>query len=278
MSALKYLAGVAALTLCTPGLATTFYTEDFICPVGGEKFSSDVIGSMTSWGQRPDGRRYGTTPIIPMTECPGNGFLYFQEKFSKTDVEALTPLINGGRYQAMRKTDTPRYRAWWLMNELGNGPYDTSFLLLAASWEADENPEQKARYQRQFIETAGKLAWSEANRDDWFWFNLRAANALRELGEFEKSTALIATLDDPSKLPKEPDQVAGAKLLIDGLRQLNAEKNNTREPANLIPDMEAGNRCVMGTALSPIETAACEKPEVRKASERVREYNKRTAQ
>jgi hypothetical protein len=226
---------------------------------------------MSSWGQRPDGRRYGTTPIIPLTECPKNGFVYFDEKFSPTEKQKLTPLVLGSEYQAMRKTETPHYRAWWLMERLGRDAYDRAYMLLVSSWEADDNPQLKTRYQQSFIDAVGALSWSEEKRDDWFWINLRAANALRELGRFAQSDVLLAGLDKPEKLPKDPDALKGARFLIDGLRQLNAEKNPAREPTNLIPARMAVDRCVgQPSALSPAEKKACSGPDLHDALKEMR--------
>ena len=269
------LCAVVALAGSVPASATTLSPEDFVCPVGGEKFTADVIGSMTSWGQRPDGRRYGTSPIIPLTECPGNGFVYFKDKFSKPEVEQLTPLVLAADYQTMRKTESPFFRGWWLMSNTGQDPFDTSWMLLVASWDSDADPARKARYLRAFIDSARALAWSEEKRSTWFWLNLRAANALRELGEFESSAQLLISLDQASRLPTDADELKGARFLLDGLKALNTEKNVTPEPANLIPEMEAAHRCLTGEAtLTASELKACQSADIEKAKKTVQKYLK----
>jgi hypothetical protein len=260
----------AVLFVSGPAQATTIYPQKFVCPVGGQKFRADVIGSMTSWGQRPDGRRYGTTPIVPLTECPGNGFIFFDDKFEPDEVAKLTPLVLSPEYQAMRKSDTPRFRAWWLMDHLGRDPFDLTFALLGATWEADGEPGKKSRYQRMLVDAAAKLPWAEDKRSNWFWLNLRAANALRELGEFDKSQDRLAALDSPSRLPTDADELQGARMLIDGLKALNSERNAALEPANLIPPMEAGLRC-QSAELTPTEVKACAGPEIQKAVETLKD-------
>jgi hypothetical protein len=259
-SALAVSAGLAAVS----GRATTTFEQDFVCPVGGEKFEGQVIGSYSSWGQRPDGRSYGTLPIYPIVECPGNGFLLFQEEFTPEDVALLEPLVASAEYQAMRTSETPNYRVWWLRSKLGGDPLELAGSLLRASWETDENFERKARYQAAFVAAATALQRTDA--ETWFWFNLRAANALRELGHFDKATLLLDRVDRPERLPTDPEQLEGARYLIDGLRKLVAEANAVPEPANLIPPREAAFRCtVHRVPPSPSEQAACASDEVREA-------------
>lgn len=259
------IAAMGAFAL-TPAQATTTIEQDFTCPVGGEKFQSSVIASHTSWGQRPDGRRYGTLPIHPIVECPGNGFLLFDEEFTPEDIAVLEPLVASAEYQAMRSAETPNYRVWWLRSKLGRDPLDLTSSLLRATWESDHDVDRKARYQAAFIAATTALQRTEANAQTWFWFNARAANALRELGNFDEAAALLDRIDRPETLPTDPDQREGARYLIDGLRTLVAEQNRVAEPANLIPPREAAIRCVVPqTALSSSEQAACAGEAVREA-------------
>lgn len=254
----------SSLLWLPPASATTFVKERFTCPVGGEKFSANVIASMTSWGQRPDGRRYGTSPIIAMTECPGNGFVYFDEKFSKEDSAKLAPLVASPDYQALRKSDVQHYRGWWLMDRMGREPLDSAWMLLMASWESDDRPALKQKYQRAFVTALDAIAPTATNRATWFWTALRAADLWRELGEFAKSDALLDRLDRAEMLPADKDELDGARFMIDGLRALNADRNAKAEPTNLIPAMVALELCAAKAALSPAEIKACAGPEIEK--------------
>jgi hypothetical protein len=258
----KALLAASAVVLSNTAQATTVVPQKFVCPVGGEKFIANVIASMTSWGQRPDGRRYGTTPIVPLTECPGNGFVYFDEKFSESDAQKLEPLVNGPDYQALRKSDRQHFRAWWLMDRLGRDPLDTAWMLLVASWESDDDPTLKSRYQRAYVDVLAHISLTADKRRDWFWMNLRAADALRELGEFDKSNALLATLDRSDLLPTDKEELEGARYLIDGLKSLNADRNAKSEPTNLIPPRIAAEICASDPKLSPVEVKACGGPEI----------------
>jgi hypothetical protein len=246
-----------------PAAATTVFSRKFTCPIGGEAFEDSVIGSYSTFGQRPDGRSYGTLPVLPLVECPGNGFLLFEDAFTPEEIAKLSPLVQGPEYQAIRHSETPYYRAWWLMRGLGREPERLASALLVASWEADGDPARKVRYQRAFLEAAGQIV---PESEEWFYYNLRAANALRELGEFSEAETLLTAVEASNGWPQDEDDREGARYLLEGLRLLAAEGNAHPEPTNLIPPMAAAERCMEETAdRSPAERAACKKAEYEKA-------------
>jgi hypothetical protein len=268
---------LAALGSFPPGTAsaTTVFEQEFTCPVGGEKFKDFAIGSYTSWGQRPDGRSYGTLPVHPVVECPGNGFLLFDDAFSPEEIARLEPLVAGAEYQAMRSVETPHFRVWWLMEQLGRDPYDRAGALLRASWESDDDPGRKARYQAAFVAAATALPHSPEKAEPWFWLNVRAANALRELGDFGRAEAVMAELAGGA-WPEDADEREGAEYLVGGLRALIAERNAAAEPANLIPPRMAVERCTkQAAALSPSEKKACAAPAAREAMAEQAKYKAR---
>ena len=241
--------------------ATTVVPTKVTCPVGGEKFSAFEIASYSSWGQRPDGRSYGTLPIYPIIECPKNGMLLVEENFSPDDVVKLTPLVGSIEYQKMRSTETPHYRGWWLLSKLDRDPYQLADFLLQASWETDADLARKARYQSSFIAAATSLKRPPEKSETWFFLNMRAANALRELGYFDKAIIVLDRIDKPELLPNEGTNIDSLKAFIAGLRTLIAEENPSPEPANLIPENQAAFRCEAGwTYLTPVEVTVCAAP------------------
>jgi len=253
------LAALAAVP--APALATTVFPQDFTCPIGGEKFQDIVVGSYSSWGSRPDGRRYGTLPWVPLPKCPGNGFLLFKDDFTPEEIAILTPMVESAEYQALRDAETQHYQLWWLMRALPDtDPARLASALLVASWQADGDPARKTRYQQAFIKAAEALP---TDSEDWFIYNLRAANARRELGEFDAAEARIAALDAaPEGTPQDPDERAYLEQFITGLRALVAERNAAAEPTNLIPPREAVERCIGDSAdLSATERDACATPD-----------------
>lgn len=252
------LAALAAAPL--PVLATTSYPEDFTCPIGGERFQDQVIGSYSSWGSRPDGRPYGTLPWVPLPECPGNGFLLFQEEFTPQEIAILTPLVASPEYQAMRDAETQHYRAWWLQRALG--PAEAAPLaetLLVATWQTDEEPERKARYQRAFVAAADAL---RLNDPAWLILTLRAANARRELGDFTGAAAVLGTAQIArSTWPQDNEELEGAQAYAADLAALIAEENTGAEPLSMIPQEIGAERCAgKASALFPSERKLCASP------------------
>lgn len=259
--------GVAILLTSSQTIATTFFEEKFVCPVGGEKFTGLVIGSYTTWGQRPDGRPIGTLPVHPIVECPKNGMLLFDDSFTAPELQVLESVVPSAEYQAMRKTETPHYRVWWLMTKIGRDPYAQAWQLLQASWESDENWERKVRYQVAFVNHTAQLKRDDRptgkDKNLWFMYKLRTANALRELGHFDKALALLAELDKPEFLPADPEDAAGTKKYIENLKVLSKEGNPSPEPANMIPADSAAYRCELaGEGLTASERPVCEDPKL----------------
>jgi len=266
MRGLRSIASIALAAVgtfaCGPcANATTFVQERFKCPIGGKRFVAGVVASSTSWGQRPDGRQYGTLPIFPITECPDNGFLLFKEKFEPQEIAVLTPLVVSTEYQAIRQTETPYYRAWWLQTKVQASPYDLAASLMQAAWETDDNPERKVRYAKLFVAATDTLVRDTEHKSSWFWLNLRAANARRELRDFSGAMAALDRIDKPELLPEAEDQRHGLASFMDGLRTLASEGNSASEPANLIPLDVAIHRC-SESGLSASEARVCNSPEL----------------
>ncbi len=250
--------------------ATTFTKDKFVCPIGGEKFTADVVMSYTSFGQRPDGKRYSTLPNYPIIECPKNGFLLFDENFTDEELDALRVAVQSDEYQRMRTTDTPHFRAYWLKEKAGRGALEKISSIIQAGWETEGDWDRKVRYKIAFIAEATGLNRSEQNATDWFWFNLRAANALRELGHFDQAADLIDRTYKPEFVPDDDEAAENAKFYVRELRALIVDENPLAEPANLIPVGVAAFRCIdPKPALTASEVNACAKEQTIKAIERV---------
>ena len=251
----------------THAIATTYATEEFECPIGGEKFKAQVVVSNITFGQRPDGRRYGPLPIYPIVECPGNGFLLFAEDFTQEELAILSDVIETPKYIAMRSTDTPHYRAWWLLSQIRSEPVPQLNLLIQATWESDKNWKRKIRYQAEFVNITLKLERSEQNSDDWFWLNLRAINAMRELGYYQEALNRLELVVADKNLPTDPEAAANGKFFGSELRSLIEEENPAPEPANLIPTEQAKFRCVRPLLfpLTDVESATCQSSNVQEA-------------
>ncbi|WP_159977859.1 MULTISPECIES: hypothetical protein [unclassified Novosphingobium] len=264
-----WMLGTCAVLPALPAHATTMFPQAFTCPIGGEKFESQVIASYSSFGSRPDGRPYGTLPVMPMTECPTNGFVLIGDTLSKAEITALTPVVASPEYQAMRQTETPHFRAWYLMKAISRPPEDLADALLQASWETDRDAARKARYQQLFVTAADAVARGsdkDAGRK-WFFLNLRAVNAQRELGAFEAAWTRLDVLSRSIDLagygPDEADESRDLNAYLITMGTLLAEKNAYFEPAGLVPSDVALQRCDMTEPpLTPSETTVCDSREL----------------
>jgi hypothetical protein len=250
--------GVLAMAAGSNAYATTFAEMEFVCPIGGEEFEASVVLSNSSWGQRPDGKPYSHLPVYPVTECPENGFLLFDEDFTEEDLQVLKTAIATDEFQAMRETETQHYRVWWLKNEAGRDEISQLSSLLRAGWETDHDYDRKVKYQSQFANLALNMERTEENAASWFYYNMRAVNILRELGYFDEGLKRLDFLMRPEHLPQGERQEESALSFADDLKALLEQKNPFFEPANLVPEDVAFFRCAAPKSpLTEIENAAC---------------------
>jgi hypothetical protein len=259
------------------------------CPVGGKSFTHMTTGSYSIWGYRPDGKPYGSWDFpMQLPKCPGNGLVIFDD-FSKDDVKRLESLVDSAEYRAIRDKETNYYLAAWLMERLGRPAINTAWVMVQASWQADDRPELKRRYQAEYVDRIRKLERSD-DGTDWLLMQARAVNGLRELGRFDEAKALLASLDltpldvvvpeektgaaTPSGLGRtvlNHDEIQAAKRKRDFLNQLKEvgalieARNSASEPLHMIPMREAAERCRDGgESLSSSDKAYCASDEMKK--------------
>lgn len=251
------LALFAALLLAPSAFgATPTVRKTMTCPIGGETFTYQQPVSSAALGSRPDGKPYGISAApAPLPECPGNGLIFYKD-YTDDEVKILEPLVASEDYQALRKTDTQYYRAYWLMRQMGVGPEDYLWALLQASWQVDGKPELRARYLSELAALSAKVAPNPSDMD-WIGMEGRAINALRELGRFDEAEARLekvplAGLD--VKVPEGPGAsaraVAEAKAKRNWLiffRQLKtaiSRRDSSTEPFDMIPRGIALGYCI----------------------------------
>lgn len=268
----------------TPASAGSPIEVKVKCPVGGQKFTHVETAALTTWGERPDGKPYGSwTFPMPLPECPDNALVMYRD-FEKREIPALTALVQSPDYQAMR-AETTYYRAAWLAERMDrDNPRAPIWLMLRATWQADEAPALKARYQREFAARAAAVAVDAADVDSLI-LHYRLANAYRELGDF---TAAIGVLDafpfaaldvampeGEDATPEQQDD-AGARLYlreqIPALRQTIAAGDSSAEPLALLPENVAAWLCFeqieAGAAELPVR---CNQPAIREEIANFRE-------
>lgn len=253
---LGVLAALLAL-LAGRAVAGTPVTEKQTCAVGGERFTHQTTASYTTFGQRPDGKPYGSW-VFPVTppQCPGNGLVMYRA-FSKVEIGRLPALLADPVYAELRQTQTPYYRAAWLEHQLQPRSPATAWLLLNASWEAEDGSLRKARDQDEFIDSVAVLAPGAEPRER-FALSVRAANAMRELGRFDAATAAMKALPREG-LDIDPDRAAWADFLA-RLDVAIARGDRSPEPLDLIPARIAAGYCLGDERAPPRGDPYCRDP------------------
>ncbi len=273
------------LLLLTLGLASCAFgsaqagmphPQEMKCAVGNEAFTHIGTDSYTTWGSRPDGKPYGSwrfPQALPV--CPGNGLVMYRD-FSKDELARLKTLIGSPDYRAMVARDTPYFRAAWLERSLKPDSGAIAWMTLSASWEADGIPDLKASYQRAFVDLAA-IAKPAPKDLEWLFLQMRAANALRELGEFNAALSLVRAIPRDQLavvVPKRSDSnyeaVRDAERrawLPEYLTKLEAairRSDSSSEPLDLVPERIAAGKCFMarktGESLSPANY--CQSPAI----------------
>ncbi|HEX2764868.1 MAG TPA: hypothetical protein VHM92_13630 [Allosphingosinicella sp.] len=263
----------AALLLAPAAVgAGTPTVQKMTCPIGGAGFDYKTTVSYSTWGERPDGKPYGSwTFPLALPECPDNGLVLYKE-YDAEEVAKLEPLVASEAYQALRKADTPYYRAYWLMKAMGLGPERYLWALLQASWEAEGRGELRARYLAELADSSAKVPARPGDMN-WIGMEARAANALRELGRFDEAMARLDNvpltgLDAamPTGAAATPQAIAevrtrrGWLAFIRGLKVAIARRDASIEPLDLIPRSIAVGRCIdAAVSLDEAGRVYCEK-------------------
>jgi hypothetical protein len=273
MRVLILVAAVAALSFPAAGaLAGAPVTETMTCPIGGGSFSFTTTGSYSTYGERPDGKPFGSwTFPLAIPECPDNGLVLYKD-YTPEEIAKLEPLVASEAYQALRTEDTPYYRAYWLMKQMGVGPERALWALLQASWEAEGKPELRKRYLAELAE-ASAVVPSRPQDLNWIGMEGRAINALRELGRFDEALARLdkvplASLDVPvpTGAAVSTEAVAAARTrrgwhaFFTALRPAIERHDAAIEPLDLLPHSVAFGRCLdQADKLDAAGKAFCEK-------------------
>lgn len=200
--------------------ATRPFQAQITCPVGGEQFTANLIGSGHAFARGLDLRPIGDGPAPwPIAQCPTNGLVLYKNKFSERELEKLQVLVPSADYQALRVPHTQYYLAAWLQRHLGESPALIASTLLQATWQA--NAQQYSSYALAALEQY-KLVLSQAE--------LSPKARLRDsliAGELERR---LARYDDAqtrfTKLKQELQPDAPELLVIDLQLKLIAERNS----------------------------------------------------
>jgi hypothetical protein len=294
-------AALVALFQVTPSHAGMPMPVEMKCPIGGEKFTFISTMSYSNWGSRPDGKPYGSwTFPLPVPACPKNGLVLYKD-FSDDELKKLKQLLKKPDFQRVRY-ETAYYRVAWFMRALHDNEERVALWMInQASWQADDDSERKARYQREFAEGVARLPREPENLD-WIALQARAANAWRELGEFDRAKQILdsistASLDVPipaeavtgttasglGKTVSNYGEIQAARkkrgLLsyFSGLKALVEGQNRASEPLNMIPLREVAGKCMDMASASGNLDPYCENEAVKKQIEGFRKVREAIA-
>lgn len=281
-----WLAAIATL-IAVPSVASTYFTVRKTCPVGGQKFKFQELGSISTWGSLPDGMPVGSGEFpIRLPQCPGNGLVMFRD-FTRPEIAKLTPYVQGEVYRGLRAAgETPYYLAFHTARMLGDA--DAEWLLLSATWEAkNAGPaavSRAARYNAEFVDLV-KARAARATDFESIAMRARAANALRELGRFDEAESLRAAIViAPNAGDGTEDAAENREGWAKYLRNLAApiaRRDMSRVPIDMMTEDYAVYRCIEKEqaakhdlpeppALTEFEVRYCARPELAQAIEQAR--------
>jgi hypothetical protein len=225
------------------------------CPLGGGRFSYATTTYYRSYGERPDGKPFGSwTFPLPLPECPGNGLVVYGH-FERGELPRLGRIVASPAYRALRKKHGQHYRAYWLMKAMKEKPYRYIWSLIKATWEAEPNPRLRKSYLAELAATPVSAA--DLTQIDWLAAEARAINALRELGRFGEALARLEKLP-LAGLDRPPPVYDGrnATLVSDArggrewharfraLKRVIERRDASIEPLDLLPRSVALGRCL----------------------------------
>ncbi|WP_395333921.1 hypothetical protein WBP06_08905 [Novosphingobium sp. BL-8H] len=233
------------------------------CPVGGEKFTAATVPVYAVFGRRPDGKPYSEVPFPhPIPQCPGNGLVVF-DKFTAAETAELAKWIETPVYQAMRGTESPFYRAYWLARKIGRPDADALGLLLPAIWQAkgdDRNDNRRPRtrrYQQVLIDAVEQLPAS-VPLEDRVWLQAHAANALREMGDYAKAETMRRRAETALPQSIRPDLAT----YLQQLGKVIARHDRADEPLDMIPEVQAAIICKNDPPRQAFDRSFCAQPSI----------------
>lgn len=191
--------GLAVLlsAVAAPAAAMTFMKVEHVCPIGGERFSANEMGSGTAFGHFLDGRGYGAIQSPwPLVSCPGNGFVIYKDDFSARELKLLAAVVDSAEYQRMRDTDTSYWRLARLLEAVGAPPQERAGVLQRATWEA--SPGQYQRYVQAasaaFTQQCPDAQATASRNESWLYCQMMLGEWERRLSRFDEARARFTRL------------------------------------------------------------------------------------
>lgn len=178
------------------------YAEEMECPIGGENFTSLILGTHSTYGRHLDWEpvSYMRFPT-PIPVCPGNGLVVTEREYSNDKLEKLKLLVESKEYKELYKQQHATYFLYAKTLELtGAKSSDQWWLYLNATWEADNcgNKELYKQYAGLAISEAKiKLVDLTPDEENYWVLSIIIANMYRRIGSFDKAEEYFNTLGEP---------------------------------------------------------------------------------
>jgi hypothetical protein len=170
--------------------------ENFICPIGGERFKAVIAASGTSFGQYLDLKPYGPVAAPwPLAKCPTNGFVMYKSKFSDVELARLKELVVSPAYQDIKALHTPYYLSAVLQRHINAPLKDIASTLLKATWEVEDH--RYAAYATEALAAHVALLKTEpVDGKNWITYQLIAGELERRLERFEDANNRFSAIKD----------------------------------------------------------------------------------
>ena len=210
--------GLIVLCFSLNSVATTFVTQERICPIGGERFTENVIMSYSVFGRRLDLKPQGTyaTAPVPLVVCP-NGFVDYKDNYSQEEINHFTNLINSPSYQNLRIGNTDYFLLAKIYEHAGEDKLRIGRAYHKASWEAENkgNRTQYVNYINLAIDNFNAVV-DVGNREVGFKYRFLLVELNRLKGDFESAKLKLKELEaNLTPVGYEKVLVAFEKELID---------------------------------------------------------------
>jgi hypothetical protein len=217
--------------------------EQLVCPVGGQTFTHTGYAAYSTYGQRLDGKPFGSTEFpLRIPVCP-NGFVIYKavEEFSEAEIATLAAYIETPEFRALADEHSTYYRASRLARVAGEPAALQAWLMLSASWQADRDAARFAAYQTEFLSLADEaIGQLQRSSPEWWVLQFRAANAERQLARFDAAAGRLSALpmaELASIQLEEGEDVAawgeGFRSAVETLNGLIVAQDASVEPESL---------------------------------------------
>ena len=201
-------------------LATTFSTEDRICPIGGQKYTIESLMSYSTYGKRLDlmplGNPYATPRPLPV--CP-NGFVDYKKDYSEAEIINFTKLINSPSYQRLRSGNTDYFMLAKMLESLEGDKLDIGWVYLNASWELGYGNYRYNHYLDLALQNFN-LAAVENDEEIGFTYRLLIVELNRLKGDFDTAKLKLAELE------ANITPIGYQKIIIDFEKELINNQNS----------------------------------------------------